>query len=414
MSLPAARLGDTHVCTLPAHDGGPALAPCAPTILVEGQAAARIGDQLACKIGKPGTIIQGAPHVLMAGSPAARWGSATSHGGIVTRACDSVLIGDIHSLGSKAERVQARLALIAAAHAKAGAMSDDPQAQADLLAVAARLARTNVAVEHIRLCDSTYQYPPDYRGDDPDEHGSPPGWERIDIHVKPGIGFMAAVYRSTIDGSIVIVFRGTDPQTGEDWAFGNLNHTVQHAEAIAYAQQIIAMYGPGVMITGDSLGGGLATAAAIATGASANVFNTAPFTSTTLSGLGLPEPTASPPINAYGVDGEILSHLPGTRHGTHHRLPAYGGPSFKPGTDPGEFELLPGDPTARRTDVPLDPRRGALLRLLLAGGKYSGSVDYGAMSGIDEALLRHMPQTVIDSIEAQKAADIAILQGALR
>ncbi len=66
MGMPAARLGDMHVCpmvtVLVPHVGGPIAPPCWPNVLIGGMPAARVGDRLVC-VGPPGRcragIVQG-------------------------------------------------------------------------------------------------------------------------------------------------------------------------------------------------------------------------------------------------------------------------------------------------------------------------------------------------------------------
>ncbi len=74
------------------HVGGPILAPGAPTVLIGGLPAARIGDTAVC-VGPPDSIVSGAPTVLIAGMPAARLGDSTAHGGAIVLGCFTVLIG---------------------------------------------------------------------------------------------------------------------------------------------------------------------------------------------------------------------------------------------------------------------------------------------------------------------------------
>ncbi|MBZ3928988.1 PAAR domain-containing protein [Xanthomonas citri] len=63
---PAARLTDLHVCPMVTgvvpHVGGPIVSPGAPTVLIGGLPAARLGD-------------------------------STAHGGVITLGCFTVLIG---------------------------------------------------------------------------------------------------------------------------------------------------------------------------------------------------------------------------------------------------------------------------------------------------------------------------------
>jgi uncharacterized Zn-binding protein involved in type VI secretion len=96
MGTPAARISDMHVCpmvtgTVP-HVGGPILPAGAPTVLIGGVPAARVGDMATCT-GPPDTIIAGSATVLIAGMPAARMGDSTAHGGVIVVGLPTVLIG---------------------------------------------------------------------------------------------------------------------------------------------------------------------------------------------------------------------------------------------------------------------------------------------------------------------------------
>ncbi len=96
MSL-AARITDMHTCPMvnpggSPHVGGPVLPPGAPTVLIEGLPAARVGDMAACS-GPPDTIIQGSSTVIIEGMPAARLGDATAHGGQILGGSATVMIG---------------------------------------------------------------------------------------------------------------------------------------------------------------------------------------------------------------------------------------------------------------------------------------------------------------------------------
>jgi uncharacterized Zn-binding protein involved in type VI secretion len=96
MGMPAARIGDMHVCPMVTgvvpHVGGPILPPCAPTVLTGGLPQARIGDMLTC-VGPPDIIALGSFTVLVGGMPAARIGDMTVHGGVIVLGDFTVLIG---------------------------------------------------------------------------------------------------------------------------------------------------------------------------------------------------------------------------------------------------------------------------------------------------------------------------------
>jgi len=93
----AARINDMHVCPMvnpggAPHVGGPVLPPGAPTVLIEGLTAARMGDMAVCS-GPPDVIVKGSSTVLIEGLPAARMGDMTAHGGQIVAGSGTVMIG---------------------------------------------------------------------------------------------------------------------------------------------------------------------------------------------------------------------------------------------------------------------------------------------------------------------------------
>ena len=94
--LPAARVGDMHVCPLVTvlvpHVGGPILPPGGIPVLIGGMPAARVTDMAVC-VGPPDVIVMGSFKVLIKGLPAARMTSMTAHGGLVVMGYPMVLIG---------------------------------------------------------------------------------------------------------------------------------------------------------------------------------------------------------------------------------------------------------------------------------------------------------------------------------
>ena len=94
--LPAARVGDMHVCpmvtVLVPHVGGPILPPGGIPVLICGMPAARVGDMCVC-VGPPDVIVMGSFTGLIRGQPAARMTSMTAHGGMVVMGAPTVLIG---------------------------------------------------------------------------------------------------------------------------------------------------------------------------------------------------------------------------------------------------------------------------------------------------------------------------------
>ncbi len=96
---PAARITDFHQCPLstPAvppipHVGGPIVGPGAPTVLIGGLPAAKVGDLAIC-IGPPDAVIKGSSTVKIMGLPAARMGDKTAHGSTILLGFPLVMIG---------------------------------------------------------------------------------------------------------------------------------------------------------------------------------------------------------------------------------------------------------------------------------------------------------------------------------
>ena len=94
--MPAARMGDNHVCPMVTgvvpHVGGPILPPCAPTVLIGMVPAARMTDMATC-VGPPDVIVKGSATVLISMMPEARMLDNTAHGGVIMIGCPTVLIG---------------------------------------------------------------------------------------------------------------------------------------------------------------------------------------------------------------------------------------------------------------------------------------------------------------------------------
>lgn len=95
MGLPAARIGDMHVCPMVTgvvpHVGGPIALGCF-TVLIVGMPAARIGDMAVC-VGPPDTVAKGSGTVMIGGPPAARMADNCAHGGMIVVGAPTVLIG---------------------------------------------------------------------------------------------------------------------------------------------------------------------------------------------------------------------------------------------------------------------------------------------------------------------------------
>lgn len=128
-------------------------------------------------------------------------------------------------------------------------------------------------------------------------------------------GFQSAIYTDG-NGRYVLAFAGTDPKSIPDWiANGGQGlgfETSQYSDAMALAREAAAAYGDNLAITGHSLGGGLASAAALATDKPAVTFNAAGLSDETLRSLeftpnGAREYAADGLIRRYNVENDILT-----------------------------------------------------------------------------------------------------------
>ncbi|MEN5060767.1 Mbeg1-like protein [Luteimonas sp. TWI1416] len=133
-------------------------------------------------------------------------------------------------------------------------------------------------------------------------------------------GFDAAIYQNA-EGQYVVAYRGTDNwglgQGGDSRANGGQGlgmQTAQYSQAMELAQLAMDTFGDGnVAITGHSLGGGLASAAMLATDAPGVTFNASGLSNNTLASLGFNPNGArsdladSGQIRRYVVDGDPLT-----------------------------------------------------------------------------------------------------------
>jgi len=83
--------GDARRATGPPR-WGTVLPPGCPTVLIDGQPAARATDMCLC-IGPPDSIALGSPTVMIANLMAARMSDPTVHGGMIVLGCPTVMIG---------------------------------------------------------------------------------------------------------------------------------------------------------------------------------------------------------------------------------------------------------------------------------------------------------------------------------
>lgn len=195
-------------------------------------------------------------------------------------------------------------------------------------------------------------------GTDAERQLAEAGWQRLDpvgdhlvdadgnriaidpdmLH-DPDTGFDAAIYQND-QGQYVVAYRGTD-----NWSLGKGGDattnagqamgasTAQYQQAVQLAVRAEKVFGDGnVAITGHSLGGGLASAATLATDSAGVTFNAAGLSDGTLRDLGFASANEirdavddSGQIRRYVVAGEVLdlaqeAVVPGLPDAVGHKL----------------------------------------------------------------------------------------------
>ena len=182
--------------------------------------------------------------------------------------------------------------------------------------------------------------------------------------VDPSTGLQAAIYRGA-DGRHALVFAGSNDL--QDW-ITNARQGLgfddeQYDQAVALAQKASVAFGDGLVISGASLGGGLAATAALATDTPAVIFNAAGVHDNTLERLGLDPDTARADAGAglirrYSIDGEILTGLQEETFGVSAVMPDAVGHHIVL-DDPAPLswwqKLIPGAELKHSIDLHADP-----------------------------------------------------------
>lgn len=278
----------------------------------------------------------------------------------------------------KKERYEARKKLI-----EEGKASSDPAQQA----AAKRLQENNFAVEQAKLAAHVY---------DPFQP-VPDGWKNISedpaalekMGLKPqmleeaGSDFRAQVYRPDPDvfGSDfkdTVAFKGS--ATLEDFKNNAQQGVNMHSDYYEKAVNIgdrLRYANADVIITGHSLGGGMASAASVSSGLPATTFNPAGLHAETVTRYG--GTVHASDIQRYQVEGEVLDGAQTQGVLSSLAMAAVGG-------------------------VP-----GIVSKLVLASVMPNAVGSLHLLPGSGNPVSRHSMNDVIEGIEAQKAEDTAIL-----
>ncbi len=353
---------------------------------------------------------------------------------------------------TKAERVKYRQNKIDQSNAKLTNMPEG-QAKEALAKATERFEFNNVAVERARLADSTYsigQAPP------------PEGWvrpsrEEIEAlglntqdfpQYKPGFkpskhkdGYFAELYKT--DPSVygeeryVLAFRGT--QGAQDWetnakqGFGQ--ETEHYDNAMNLAIKSKKILGDRLEVTGHSLGGGIATAAGIVSGAKTYAYNPAGLHPVTLERKGdfsradaFNTVNGKPLVDNVVIPGEILTAV---QNPTLQRTTLAGGVAASTAFSPYAGVLVTSGATStrafkeegvisygmagKRHDVPLLGNAAEVATATAKGQSIQGMTPSkaGSLNAAVNPLKKvdmHAMHSVIAGIEQQKTDDLGQIE----
>lgn len=222
------------------------------------------------------------------------------------------------------------------------------------------------------VLQDNYNWTDERRGRDAIASEPPDGWTRMDdaslraVGVNPALlqdtrsGFGANFYTGP-HGHIVLAFTGTDE--GRDWRHnfgqGLGLRDAQYDQAIELAGEARRAFGGELVLTGHSLGGGLAAAAAMVHEVPAVTFNAAGVHDRTLERLGfdadvLKHEAAQGLVRSYAVKSELLTHLQEDSFPLKYVMPDAPGHRIElPDPDPLSFgeRLIPGRMLLHRVDL---------------------------------------------------------------
>lgn len=205
---------------------------------------------------------------------------------------------------------------------------------------------------------------------------------------NPDTGFRAGIYTDG-DGNYVLAYAGSNEF--QDWTGANLRQGLgwqseQYDQAVQLAQLAAGAYGDDLVITGHSLGGGLAATASLATGNTAVTFNASGVHDNTIERLGLDvdaakADAANGQIRRYNVDGDPLTTAQQDTWGLNHLMP----------DAPGHEITL---------DSPYPPLEGP--QWTWNPVEYGRRVADHARAKLERAGELHSQQGVLDALEQQR------------
>lgn len=205
---------------------------------------------------------------------------------------------------------------------------------------------------------------------------------------NPDTGFRAGIYTNG-DGQYVLAFAGSNEL--QDWTGANFEQGIgwqneQYDQAVQLAQQADMAFGDNLVITGHSLGGGLAATASLATGNAAVTFNAAGVHDDTIEGLGLNVDAAradaeAGQIRRYNISGDPLTAAQEDTFGTRWLMPD------APGHEINLDDPYPPVPGPDLTDWPWN---------------IPGNIADHAQAKLERAGELHSQQGLLDALEQQQ------------
>lgn len=205
---------------------------------------------------------------------------------------------------------------------------------------------------------------------------------------NPDTGFRAGIYTNG-DGQYVLAYAGSNEL--QDWTGANFQQGVgwqneQYDQAVQLAQQADRAFGDNLVITGHSLGGGLAATGALATGNAAVTFNASGVHDNTIERMGLDPATARADaaggqIRRYNISGDPLTAAQEDTFGVSAIMPD------APGHEINLADPYPSIPGPEFTWNPIE---------------YGRRVAEHAQAKLERAGALHGQQGVLDALQRQQ------------
>lgn len=317
-----------HVVKGPAIQGS-------SNVFVNNQAALRVDNQgmhTACCGSNHWVAKTGSATVFINNQPAHRLGDSTQHCGgmgILLEGSHNVFVGGPSisleelkeleekkkELEDKKKRLVERKQLIEQGRAKANDPSNDltEQEREKLEEACNSLERDMKAVEHAKLAESINTGKDDPFGE---RLASLPEESRKVVWEDPCSGFRAALYRSKVNGDMVLALAGSDVpvlKNLEDWIKTDISimsggNPSQLKQAVALAKMVHSVLGANFSVAGQSLGGALASVAGPSVGVGGSIFNALGVPRHTLNGYDLTCDKICSLITRYDI-GDSLTWL---------------------------------------------------------------------------------------------------------